>query len=95
MLKIKDGLDLKELEKFGFVKSTQDFITFQKNYLPKENHFLLDIETKSLIYETEFSVVVCLGREVSFEGNFFNGYIEDFYNETIFDLIKADIVEKV
>ncbi len=77
MLKIRDGVDLKELEKFGLVK--------------KEN------------CDSEF-----FGK-IELDGADFSGWVEiygfkiwkeDFWSncfeiETLYDLIKADLVEKV
>lgn len=83
MLKIKDNVDLKELEKFGF----------------KLNQY------------NEYSKEICGGRRGQcFELIVFNGDNrtlygfaygadgdgeEDFIDDTLYDLIKADLVEKV
>ena len=80
MLKVKDNVDLKELEKFGFKKvpmiyvktierKNKGFLTFRKNIYVDEKTRKLDIQ------EGLFNV--------------------DKELETIYDLIKADLVEKV
>ena len=74
MLKIKDNVDLKELEKFGFEKIDNGYINTYLNN--KANYGLngiqIDTETRELYAELMFEQV------------------ELFYN-----LIKADLVEKV
>ena len=83
MLKIKDNVDLKELEKFGF----------------KLNQW------------NEYRKEICGGRRGQcFEVILFNGEdrmlygyacgadgdgTEDYIDDTLYDLIKADLVEKV
>ena len=83
MLKIKDNVDLKELEKFGF----------------KLNEW------------NEYRKIICEGRRgqcfelIVFNGNnrtlygFANGADgdgeEDYIDDTLYDLIKANLVEKV
>lgn len=75
MLKIKDNVDLKELEKFGFkyVKNS--------NYpmLSNEEYYYDYIGTIA-IYETRDIIVKHTGTETM---------------NTLYDLIKADLVEKV
>lgn len=83
MLKIKDNVDLKELEKYGFTLNTFN----------------------------EYSKIICKGRRGQcFELIVFNGDNrtlygfaygadgdgeEDYIDDTLYDLIKADLVEKV
>ncbi len=80
MLKIKDDVDLKELEKFGFeyepmiyvktiVRKSCSGLCFQK---------YIDIEEKT--------------RKIAIQEGLFN--VDEELN-TIYDLIKADLVEKV
>ena len=80
MLKIKDNIDLKELEKFGFEKvpmiyiktierKHKGFLTFRKNIYVDEKTRKLDIQ------EGMFNV--------------------DKELETIYDLVQAGLVEKV
>lgn len=70
MLRIKDNVDLKELEKFGFKKDEED------QYM---------IEDKDIFVGTEEDE-----RELVLDFGFNNENIEKLY-----DLIKADLVEKV
>ena len=75
MLKIKDNIDLKELEKFGF-KTLKNFI-----YKSKKGEWSV-VEIK----------IDPLTRTIDISG------LSDMYNtkeDTLFDLIKADLVEKV
>ena len=76
MLKIKDNVDLKELEKFGFVK-----------YHYRENHdYYMYPETEC------YAIYIFVEtREIMISNkNFF-----DYHLNILYDLIKADLVEKV
>jgi hypothetical protein len=91
MLKIKDSVDLKELEKFGF--------TYHKEWY---DHRPIDEDNQSY-YEFDlddnrtYIVVGTLDREIgistSLYGDFPSQYIDNL--NVLFDLIKADLVEKV
>ena len=73
MLKIKDNVDLKELEKFGFKKDEHGYYT-EDTYIsinPKDGW--------------TSNKEIC---EKSFEST-------PTYADTLYDLIKADLVEKV
>lgn len=77
MLKIKDNVDLKELEKFGFhLKSDEEECEELKN-TKLDGYIYGDIWTEHL-------TISLTRREI-------NGYLKD----KLFDLIKADLVEKV
>ena len=81
MLKIRDGADLKELEKFGFEYEEVDGEKYWCKYLSDNQH-------KLFIYEDE--------REIK-QGRFtlLFGYDEvELENKWIQDLIKADLVIK-
>ena len=78
MLKIRDDVDLKELEKFGFVS---DFLMCRKvisrdGFIKHEKDIFVDVLT----------------REIGIQEGLFNVDIE---LDTLYDLIKADMVEKV
>ena len=73
MLKIKDNIDLKELEKFGFVDKKRDFIN---------NDF-----------GGEFIGVDKFNRGIYIQVENMYSIAEDSFG-LIFDLIKADLVEK-
>ncbi len=79
MLKIKDNVDLKELEKFGFE------IDFFYNYYLNENGNIIKIDrerdNRIFIYaENEFEHLETVTTPL---------------HNVIYDLIKADMVEKV
>lgn len=93
MLKIKDNVDLKELKKYGF-KITYDSETgeydycrvINKRYLV--NHWFeveVDIKTKEL-------KIMSYGT-ASFSNS--HSDIEIVIEDLLYDLIKADLVEKV
>lgn len=79
MLKIKDSVDLKELEKYGFYNQKPCL-----EYYFKE----IRIDTYDLIQYT----IATKNRIIQI--NTYDGYDEPLDN-TIYDLIKADLVEKV
>lgn len=79
MLKIKDNVDLKELEKYGFEYHR---LIFVKEIIRGED----DILEKKSIYVTEND------REISIKNGLFNIDIE---LDTIYNLIKDGLVEKV
>lgn len=73
MLKIKDNVDLKKLEKFGLIRTTED-----------DGHidwYELNVENES---EYLYIMVSLYDKEI------FGNYLDKLY-----DLIKADLVEKV
>lgn len=86
MLKIKDNVDLKELEKFGFIFQKDDF--FQDNF-PACN----SVDTYIFWYKAGFNNYNynCKVRTDNRKLVDFNDCILD----TLYDLIKADLVEKV
>lgn len=75
MLKIKDSVDLKELEKFGFVCFNQE----QQNY------------EKKLSKKYDNEEINIYGKEINIS---LDGW-ETRDLDTLYDLIKADMVEKV
>ena len=80
MLKIKDNVNLKELEKFGFEKDGYnyyyDFIPYNEDN-SNDQYILVDIKTRKIYLD----------------------YIDlDYFDkavELLYDLIKADLVEKI
>lgn len=68
MLKIKDNVDLKELEKFGFIKAKNIYY-----------------------YKNVFNVSVLM----VFDNRKISNPTDDNGNVILYDLIKADLVEKV
>jgi hypothetical protein len=85
MLKIKDNVDLKELEKFGFKLLPKCFepaeALFEDTY---KANIKIRITTDRIIYPVDDEDIYNLGNE-----NAFKMY------DTLYDLIKADLVEKV
>ena len=82
MLKIKDSVDLKELEKFGF------------KYSSYNNSYMIDLGEDrrgaccTLYIENRILYIDFGGDDNGYSGN-------DILNDVIYDLIKADMVEKV
>lgn len=79
MLKIKDNVNLKELEKYGFEHQTMVYVKDIK----RSNDFFKE---NKVIYVEETN------REISIHKGLFN---IDAELDTIYDLIKADLVEKI
>ena len=78
MLKIKDNVDLKELEKFGFRIKYSEFDGKPTTYV--HNDF-------------EYVYVFIKDRELTATSNTYEE--EKPINDLLYDLIKADLVEKV
>ena len=82
MLKIKDNVDLKELEKYGF------------EYNKLLDEYVIDIA----IDRRGACVELAIRRrylKLDFIGDDTGGSGEDYLDDVIYDLIKADLVEKV
>lgn len=80
MLKIKDNVDLKELEKFGFEYDEELSERDDKCYSCTEKW------QKVLLFENDRDVRI---YETIWDSNC------QFVNNVLYDLIKADLVEKV
>ena len=85
MLKIKDNVDLKELEKYGFEVTPHCFEPAQAIF---ENTMKASIQIRitrdRIVYPVDDENIYNLGNENAFE-----------MYDTLYDLIKADLVEKV
>ena len=82
MLKIKDNVDLKELEKFGFVKDKdQTWTLYSYEYKTPRARFEIEINKKRHIVPWEYG----------------DDYADTMwaYGAFLFDLIQAGFVEKV
>lgn len=79
MLKIKDDIDLKELEKYGFENCTY----YMEKELEDGNY--LNISLKDDFFHKN--------RELSFYLGTYKTFVNDL--DTLYYLIKADLVEKV
>ena len=79
MLKIKDNVDLKELEKFGFelndIGLNEPYYIYEKYIKPY--------------------ISICISEETRVITKYNDDNIGRIKNEDIEDLIKADLVEKV
>jgi hypothetical protein len=91
MLKIKDNVDLKELEKFGFYEDKEFYIDNMIKFklslafgVP-----IIEKETRRI----EMLIDKNLGEGLSVFKN--KNLITSVITENVYDLIKADLVEKV
>ena len=93
MLKIKDNVDLKELEKFGFSQiGLPMFSTWFKNL---DNNIFLSIDEKNSLYKHS-EVISYKGHPKNWLDLGGNIYEEiETKEEYIQDLIQAGLVEKV
>ena len=91
MLKIKDNVDLKELEKFGFKPKYDEDTGKIKAYekIKKEEEYIVLGVTRTTIKGK-----IRIFRRTDIEWRI-NPYNEYFDVDTLYDLIKADLVEKV
>lgn len=81
MLKIKDNVDLKELEKFGF----------QKGY---KFHSIDNTPTRIVaVVNDERDLIIQYSNSAWWDFNYW--YLYDYNQDKVYDLIKADLVEKV
>lgn len=81
MLKIKDNIDLKELEKFGFKNKKEKYEWYEYKNKFIEITIFLNLEN-----ECENKILFILT----------NQYNRNYANiDILYDLIKADLVEKV
>lgn len=102
MLKIKDNVNLKELEKFGFKKvseSVWQYITSKDIILRRihsEKKIKKEIETNTIsVVGPERKILVDTSLEFNIDVTFC--YASMYVRElnVLYDLIKADMVEKV
>lgn len=79
MLKIKDNVDLKELEKYGF----------EKGFRFQPLNPLLIVA----IVDTNRKLIIQYSTSGWYDNNYW--YLYDKKQDNVYDLIKADLVEKV
>lgn len=85
MLKIKDGVDLKELEKFGLEETIEDWILY--NDLGNDRYY-----PDVIYYELE----ICIRNSKDYECQERVLYTNcDYIPDIVYDLIQAGLVEKV
>ena len=87
MLKIKDNVDLKELEKFGF----ENTIIYGYRYEYKNSDTLVNSDNPILAPYKDINVVCLVDNNLYIHCNTHLVKIPD----VIYDLIKANLVEKV
>lgn len=80
MLKIKDNVDLKELEKYGF---------------KKDSDLSNNLETIYSVQQEYQKLCICLEKKYLFSCEPFNSNAFFFKNDLLYDLIKDGLVEKV
>ena len=92
MLKIKDDIDLKELEKYGFKLTDKDkYYSIIYTYYPlgdsqpsERNYLSINLETRKL-----FNSI----WGITWQGG--NDHYGFEFSEVLYDLIRDDLVEKV
>lgn len=89
MLKIKDNVDLKELEKFGFIKDKGNYVIISATEpMPSDIYKI----TKKVVYQ-----VFGNNRKLRISKSLMSR--DDLLNQNkydlLYELIKADLVEKV
>lgn len=90
MLKIKDNVDLKELEKFGFEYE-------KKKYYIETARDLMDSETRSAVFPVSkrFAIYININdRKITVTKNIVC-WQDQSKVDVLFDLIQAGLVEKV
>lgn len=87
MLKIKENVDLKELKKFGFYKPTKEGYVWQLN---------LEVDNESIKPITaNMFILSFLETDRILEMSTPNGGYNTYKLDVLYDLIKADLLEKV
>ena len=98
MLKIKDDVDLKELEKFGFNPRYDEYtgkMATYENYRKLSNKEKEEMGLTVVLETTKGKIRIFRAfRQKNIEWRI-NQYNDRFDVDTLYDLIKADLVEKV
>jgi len=77
VLKIRDNVDLKELEKFGFEYNNKPYYDFQTGEKKVNPFYQCNKGSETALIRESDKVICCIG------------------NNLLYDLIKANLVEKV
>lgn len=95
MLKIKDDIDLKELEKYGF-KILYDENTGQPKELFKQYYGWFYERKTKISFRKGFKLGVGFPKKKIWLSNFFKYDTNDLnlWQDTLYDLIKDGLVEK-
>lgn len=95
MLKIKDNVDLKELEKYGFIQNKfakEVYYTKEKYKADDENEYFNDFDIEFIVNpngkKCKREIVGCFNANE-------DAIDEPFNLDIIYDLIKDGLVEKV
>ena len=96
MLKIKDNIPLTELEKFGFSRY-EELSGIEYYYINcGDNRSHIFVYLDDYTYDTNENVEK---RQIALCSGYFGDYAETWFGEkqldVLYDLIKADMVEKV
>lgn len=96
MLRIKDNIDLKELEKYGF-KILYDENTGQPKELLKKYYDCFGCIRTKISFKKGFKLGLGSLRKRIWLSNFYEYDTHDLnlWQETLYDLIKDGLVEKV
>ena len=90
MLKIKDNVDLKELEKFGFEENSEDYYRETTgNFAISYPYGVMIINKNTREIEVIYHIIDGLNKIIGEEVAILKSPIG------LYDLIKADLVEKV
>lgn len=98
MLKIKQNVDLKELEKYGFIKQHWGYIYYPNNNNPNTRYFSsikIEVSNRIIMFDLENMNIWCNSIE-ELESDFEN--IKQSYEAfkvKCDDLIQAGLVEKM
>lgn len=96
MLKIKDNVDLKELEKYGF-KILYDENTGQPKELFKQYYGWFYERRTKISFRKRFKLGLGFSKKKIWLSNFYNYDTNDLnlWQDTLYDLIKDGLVIKV
>lgn len=96
MLKIKDSVDLKELEKYGLKPKYDEDTGEIKGFISERTIckciFILPFKRKKVGFIKNCHNNFVISDEFYFYNDYFSRYFDE---DLLYDLIKADLVEKV
>ena len=96
MLKIKDNVDLKELEKYGLKPKYDEDTGEIKGFISERNVcryiFILPFKRKRIGFIKNYYNNFVISDEFYFYGDYFSRHFDE---DLLYDLIKDGLVEKV
>lgn len=96
MLKIKDNVDLKELEKYGLKPKYDEDTGEIKGFISERNvrrcKFILPFKRKRIGFIKNYYNNFVISDEFIFYNDYFSRYFDE---DLLYDLIKDGLVEKV